>query len=366
MVIFSENFEQQVERLQDVFCRIQKANLKLKPTKCHLFKAEVAFLGHILSSNGVAPNKENIQKIVEWEPPKSSKQVQSFLGMANYYRRFVPGFSNIVRPMVDLTKKGVKFEWTKSCQEAFDSVRQKLISTPILAHPRHEGMYILDTDASDIAIGAILSQIQDQEEKVIAYGSKSLSKTQRNYCVTDRELLAVRYFTEFYRIYLLGKKFVVRTDHQAIKWLFSLKNPRNRIARWLESFAEYDFEVEHRAGVKHLNADGMSRCPNPWNCQCKNMENLKCGPCKKCLRKTELMSGELINEDEDGGLVQEIKQIKIQPTLGACLIKFRDILLEEILLVYTILMVVGGGVKRKVGCWKTWFQLQNLMVRKEF
>ena len=115
-------------------------------------------------------------------------------------------------------------------------MRKKLISTPILAHPKHKGMFILDTDASDVAIGAILSQIQDNEEKVIAYGSKSLSKTQRNYCVTDRELLAVRYFTELYRIYLLGKKFVVRTDHQAIKWLFSLKNPRSRIASWSETF----------------------------------------------------------------------------------------------------------------------------------
>ena len=292
VLIFSDTLQQHIQRLEEVLSRIRGACLKLKPAKCHLFKSEVAFLGHILSADGVKPNEENIQKILAWEPPKTAKQVQSFLGMANYYRRFVKDYSHLARPLVELTRKTQKFVWTDKCQAAFETIQKRMTSPPILSHPLHEGMYILDTDASDVAIGAVLSQIQDGTEKVIAYGSKSLSRTQRNYCVTDRELYAVRYFTEFYRCYLLGRKFLVRTDHQALRWLFSLKNPSSRIARWIESFGEFEFEVEHRAGNKHSNADGMSRCSNPWNCQCKNFENLRCGPCKKCLRKTELMSGE--------------------------------------------------------------------------
>ena len=165
-----------------------------------------------------------------------------------------------------------------------------------MSHPSDCGEYILDADACDKSIGATLSQVQDGVEKVIAFGSKSLSKTQRNYCVTDRELLAVRYFTEYYRTYLLGRKFLVRTDHQAIKWLFTMKEPKSRIARWIESLSEFTFEIEHRSGSKHGNADSMSRCPNPWDCECKNFERLRCGPCKKCLRKTELMEGQLPGE----------------------------------------------------------------------
>jgi hypothetical protein len=203
-----------------------------------------------------------------------------------------------VRPLIDLTKKGTPFKWNDSCEDGFNHVKFMLISHTVMAHPRHEGRYILDTDASDVTIGAVLSQIQGDVEKVIAFGSKSLSKTERNYCVTDRELLAIRYFTEYYRSYLLGREFTIRTDHQALKWLFSMKDPKNRVARWIEALSEYHLVIEHRAGIKHGNADAMSRCPNPWNCSCKNFEALRCGPCKKCLRKTELMEGTMPDRDK--------------------------------------------------------------------
>ena len=138
-----------------------------------------------------------------------------------------------------------------------------------MAHPQDDGQFILDTDASANTTGCVLSQVQDGKEKVIAYGSRTLSKTERNYCVTDRELLAVRYFMEYYKQYLLGQKFLVRTDHQALKWLFSLKEPKDRIARWLEIMSAYQFLVEYRPGKKHGNADAMSRrqC-NPSDCKC--------------------------------------------------------------------------------------------------
>jgi hypothetical protein len=180
-------------------------------------------------------------------------------------------------------------------------------------------------------IGAVLSQTQKGDEKVIAYGSKSLNSAQKNYCVPDRELLAVRYFVEYYRSYLLGRKFLVRTDHQAIKWLCNLKQPRSRIARWVECLAEYHFEVEHRPGHKHGNADSMSRCPNPWDCQCKDLEVLRCGPCKKCMRKTELMEGTL-----PGKFHKENVQ-RIQASKYPC---------SKEVSTYQFLLILGGTLMR--------------------
>ena len=325
VLIFSETFVGQETRLREVLARIQEANLKLKPTKCHLFQSEVRFLGHILSEEGIQPNQENQQKILEWSSPKSVKEVQSFLGLANYYRRFFPRFADVAKPMVDLTRKGRVFKWTADCEMAFNKLKQGLTNPPVMAHPRSEGTFILDTDASGTAIGSTLSQIQDGEEKVVAYGSKTLNRSQRNYCVTDRELYAIRYFTEFYRCYLLGRSFIVRSDHQALKWLFNLKEPKHRVARWIEALSEFSFTVEYRKGSLHANADSLSRCPNPWQCPCKDVEKLRCGPCRKCQQKTEQMEGSMpettspydganiarIHEVQPDGRGQQMKQVPV-------------------------------------------------------
>ena len=231
--------------------------------------------------------------------------------MANYYRRFIPDYSFHVRPLIDLTKKGKTFAWTTACQDVFLHIKTVLSSPKVMAHPQDNGHFILDCDASEVSIGAVLSQVQNNMERVIAYGSKSLSKAEYNYCVTDRELLAVRYFTEYYRCYLLGQEFTVRTDHQALKWLFTMKQPKNRVARWIESLSEFHFTIEYRAGEKHGNADSMSRCPNPWTCECKDFSKLRCGPCKKCLRKNELMCGTLDSQ----GTVDDLSDMKKDTSL---------------------------------------------------
>ena len=256
VLVFSDDFSTHVSRLSEVLSRIQKANLKLKPAKCHFLQDEVVFLGHVISSDGITPNPENLEKIANWPTPSTVKEVQSFLGMANYYRRFVHNYSEWAKPLTHLIKKAVPFDWTDTCQDAFDKLKSALMNPPVMAHPTDDGLYILDTDACADSIGSVLSQIQtDGTERVIAYGSKTLSKTEKNYCVTDRELLAIRYFTEYYRCYLLGRKFLVRSDHQALKWLLSMKDPRHRIARWIEHLSQFDCTIEYRAGSKHSNAD---------------------------------------------------------------------------------------------------------------
>ena len=162
------------------------------------------------------------------------------------------------------------------------------------------GEFILDVDASDVGIGRILHQVQDGKAKVIAYASRALNKAERNYCITEKELLAVRFFIEYFRQYLLGRKFLVRSDHQALQWLFRLKEPRGKVARWLEILRYYDLSAEYRPGWKQGHCDALSRCEDPRDCDCPKQnteEPLKCGPCKKCTKRAqEMMHRDIVNE----------------------------------------------------------------------
>ena len=283
IIIFGRTFQEHAERLRQVLCRIRQTNLKLKPEKCELFQDQVRFLGHIVSSEGVQPDPSNTAKVTNWAPPKTVTEVRQFLGLCSYYRRFVKNFSIIANPLSKLTAKDSELVWTSECQDAFEQLKAKLTGADVMSFPRDEGTYILDTDACDVGIGGVLSQVQGDRERVMAYGSRSLNKSERNYCITDKELLAVRYFVDYFCYYLLGREFLLRTDHQAIKWLFSLKEPKGRIQRWIEMLSAYDFQIEYRPGAKHGNADDLSRCPNPQDCVCPELDNeevLKCGPCK--------------------------------------------------------------------------------------
>ena len=205
------------------------------------------------------PNPDNVKKIVELPVPRNVTEVRAFLGMGNYYRRFVKDFSKVVNSLTQLTNKQKVFDWTEDCQTAFERIKEVLTGPEVMAYPTENGQeFILDTDASDLSIWAVLSQKQNGLERIVAYGSRTLNKAERNYCVTDKELLAIQYFIEQYKHYLLGRKFLVRTDHQALQWLFSLRNPQNRVARWIEDLSAYHFEVEYRPGKKHGKADFLS------------------------------------------------------------------------------------------------------------
>lgn len=263
VIVFSTTPQQHLDRLREVFNRLRGANLKLKVQKCRLMKKRVEFLGHIVSPEGVSADPEKIQKIVDWTPPRCLKELRAFLGLCSYYRRFVHGFAQLAAPLNELTKKNCEYEWNRERQEAFDELKKRLTSSPVLGLPTDEGEYVLDTDASDASIGAVLSQRQAGTEKVLAYGSRRLSAAERNYCVTRRELLAVVYFMKYYKTYLLGKPFVLRTDHAALQWLQRTPDPIGQQARWQEKLSEFDFKIVHRPGKSHGNADGLSRRPEP-------------------------------------------------------------------------------------------------------
>eukprot|EP00731_Ephydatia_muelleri_P029484 Em0021g7a len=239
-----------------------KSGLKLNPTKCKLCQQQVTFLGHIVSTQGISTDPEKVEVIAKWPTPQSKRDVQQFLGLANYYRRFIKDFGVIAKPLNRLTEKNTTFEWSTTCQRAFENLRNCLVEPPVLAYPNYTRDFLLDTDASNCGIGVVLSQVDDSgAERVICYASRSLSRQEQRYCVTRRELLAVVEFTQHFRHYLLGRKFILRTDHGSLVWLRNFKEPEGQLARWLERLEEYNFTVVHRKGSQHNNADALSRLP---------------------------------------------------------------------------------------------------------
>ena len=173
----------------------------------------------------------------------------------------------MARPLHVLTEERSPFLWTSSCQQAFEALKAALTQTPILVLPTVDDDFILDTDASDVGIGAVLSRTKDGKEQVIAFFSRALSKPERNYCVTRKELLALVKAVHHFHHYLYGRQFMVRTDHSALQWLMKFRTPEGQIARWLQKLQDCDFKVLHRAGRKHGNADAMSRRPCPEDCK---------------------------------------------------------------------------------------------------
>ena len=284
IIVMASSLDEHLARLEEVFSRIRAAKLKLRPDKCSLLQKEVTFLGHVVSAAGIAMDERKLEAVRSWETPKNLKETRSFVGFCAYYRRYVRNFSAIAKPLHALTKKNVRFEWSEECQAAFDELKRCLTAAPVVSLPRDEGDYILDTDASGWSMGAVLSQVQDGHERVISYGSKLFSRSEANYCVTRRELLAVVFFVKYFKQYLLGRKFTIRTDHAALQWLKRTPDPVGQQARWLEQLAPFEFDIVHRPGVRHGNADGMSRLP-----------------CRQCGRQEEEaeMVAPVTVEDED-------------------------------------------------------------------
>lgn len=254
--------QESLKRLENVFQRLLEANLKLKPSKCIFFQKSVNFLGHIVSEKGVHTDPNKIEAVKNWPVPRNAKHVRSFLGLASYYRKFVKGFADIARPLHKICEKNSRFAWSSECQEAFAKLKEALISSPILAYPIPEGgRFILDTDASNIAVGAVLSQEQNGQECVIAYMSKAMNTHEQSYCVTRKELLAVVTALRKFHTYLYGQEILLRTDNAAVSWMRNLKTPTGQMARWLQELSTYNLLVTHRPGRKHSNADALSRKP---------------------------------------------------------------------------------------------------------
>ena len=258
VIVFGATITECCDRLEEVLTRLESAGLKVKGTKCQLFQTEVEYLGHVVSAAGVATDPKKVEAVRDWSRPRCVKEIRSYLGFCSYYRNYIQGFAQVASPLTRLLEKGIEFEWSPECEDAFNQLKSALLSAPILGYPRPEGALIVDTDASDVGLGAVLSQVQDGQERVLCYASRTLTRPERNYCVTRRELLAVIFAVRKFKAYL-GGQVKLRTDHHALRWLLNFKEPEGQVARWMEELAAYNLEIEHRPGRRHGNADGLSR-----------------------------------------------------------------------------------------------------------
>jgi len=261
LIVFSQTFDEHLERLQMVFDRLREANLKLKPNKCSLFQERVKFLGSIISADGIEPDPEKVQAVAKWPRPQNLTEVRSFVALASYYRRHIQSFAGIARPLHELTKKHARFIWGQPQEDAFLSLKRSLTNAPVLAMPVDGGGYVLDTDANQFSMGCVLQQMQNGLLKVIGYACKTFSDAELKYCTTCRELAAIIYGLKHYRHFLLGFPFVLCTDHAALTHLLRTPNPVAQSARYLDTLAEYQFTPQYRPGLSHKNADALSRRP---------------------------------------------------------------------------------------------------------
>jgi hypothetical protein len=263
IIVFSKNNEEHMEHLDLVLHRLYRAGLSLNLKKCHFFKKEVSYLGHVIGQGTLSVSGKNTRALKTAKPPTTQTELRSFLGLCNVYRRFVPGFAKVAAPLNALLRKGESpqlGELTATQLQAFESLRDRLLSPPILALPKAEGQFILDTDASAEQIGCCLLQGQADGEKLpIGYWSRGLTGAERNYSTTEKECLAIVWAVLHLRSYLEGRHFVIRTDHHSLRWVLNLADAQGRLARWRLRLQEFDYEVLYLPGKAHHAADTMSR-----------------------------------------------------------------------------------------------------------
>ena len=261
LIVFSDSMESHITDLRRVLSRLLAAGLTLRGSKCFFGRSKVSHLGFEYACGGVTPTAEKSQAIADWPTPTSVKEVRSFLGLVNFYRRFIPKFADTAAPLTDLTGSKVTFTWQDRHQKAFNSLKQALISPPVLDYPRGSDKFTLTTDASDAGLGAVLSTARGT---VVEYASRTLSAAEKNYATIEKECLAVVWAVRKFRHYLIGARFTLKTDHKPLEWLESARTSRahsQRLERWSLELRAYEFDVIYKPGVTNQNADALSRRP---------------------------------------------------------------------------------------------------------
>ena len=261
ILIFSNSIEEHHIHVKKVLKRLLENNLVVKLEKCEFDKSETTFLGYVISKEGLKMDTEKVKAILDWPAPTNVKEVQSFIGLCNYYRLFIKDFAKIANPIHKLTRKNVPFVWGKDQQKAFDKLKHLFTSAPILRNPDSNKPFIVETDASNFAVGAVLSQEFDGKLHPVAFLSKSLTKCQRNYQIYDKELLAIKLALEERRHYLEGARhqFIVYTDHKNLTFPRKPEMLSQRQIRWYEFLSRFDFKLIYRAGKKSGKPDLLSR-----------------------------------------------------------------------------------------------------------
>lgn len=266
IIVTSSTFEEHLKLLSEVRKILADANLTVNLKKCKFFRSSLKYLGFVIGTDGLHTDPDKVTAILNYPKPKTATEVKRFLGMCSWFRRFINDFASTVSPLNDLLRgkrKKQQIEWTSAAENSFLAIKQALVSAPILSQPDFSEPFVIQSDASDTGIGGILSQTLDGAERVIAYASRSLSKSERNFSVTERECLAVIFCIEKFRPYIEGVHFTVRTDHHSLLWLNNIKNPSGRLARWAVRLRQFSFTLVHRKGRDNVVPDALSRIPHP-------------------------------------------------------------------------------------------------------
>ncbi|XP_031120625.1 uncharacterized protein LOC116023756 [Ipomoea triloba] len=258
ILVYSKTPEDHEKHLRIVLQTLREKKLFAKLSKCEFWKREVSFLGHIITEEGIAVDPAKIRAVIEWEAPKSITEIRSFLGLAGYYRRFVQDFSKIARPLTNLLKKTTKYNWSEECEQAFQELKKRLTTAPVLTLPVGTEGYELYTDASHKGLGCVLMQ----NGRVIAYASRQLKSHEVNYPTHDLELAAVVFALKIWRHYLYGISCKIFTDHKSLKYIFTQRDLNLRQRRWLELIKDYDLEIQYQEGKANKVADALSRKSN--------------------------------------------------------------------------------------------------------
>lgn len=259
ILVYSTSLQEHIVNLKKVFQRLRETNFKIQMDKSEFLKRETPYLGHIITREGVKPNPDKIAAICKYPIPKTTKQIKGFLGLLGYYRRFIPDFAKITKPLTACLKKGSKIIINSDYIDCFEHCKTLLTNDPILVYPDFSKEFILTTDASNYALGGILSQGSTGVDHPIAYASRTLNDSEVNYSTTEKELLAIVWATKYFRPYLFGRKFKIITDHKPLQWLMNMKEPNSRLTRWRLKLAEYDYTIVYKKGKANTNADALSR-----------------------------------------------------------------------------------------------------------
>ena len=271
VIIYSSTFERHLNDLKQVFEALRQANLTVKASKCYFCRKEIKYLGHIITRDGVKPDPELVSAVKKFPQPRKLKDVQAFLGLTGYYRRFIQNYATIAEPLLKQIRShknqrntNYSITWNDACTKAFETLKQKLISSPIMITPNFQYPFILELDASAYGLGAVLAQEYEGKKFVIAYASRILSPAERNYSSTEREALAIVWATKHFRPYIEGMEILIRTDCQALQWLKESKDVSGRLARWAMHLAAFQIkEIKYRPGATNTNSDPLSRYPQP-------------------------------------------------------------------------------------------------------
>lgn len=255
ILVYSKSEKEHERHLRIVLETLRQQKLYAKFSKCEFWLNQVAFLGHVVSADGIIMDPSKVEAITKWPRPTTVTEIRSFLGLAGYYRRFVEGFSKLALPLTQLMRKGEKFVWTDEREKSFEELKRRLVSTPILTLPSGSGGFQIYSDASKKGLGCVLMQ----HEKVIAYASRQLKPYEENYPTHDLELAAVVFALKIWRHYLYGESCDIFTDHKSLKYIFTQRELNMRQRRWLELLKDYDTNIQYHPGKANVVADALSR-----------------------------------------------------------------------------------------------------------